>query len=202
MRWLIASLFGTCLIAACASPAELSPTKPGSIHRAGIEIFDGASLHGWENADDGPWSVQNETIEVASTRETERLWHRASWSGLPISVELEVAPLARGPSDGKMIKFIDANGLTASVSLDDDVPDSLAIYADSAGGARRRRVGGLDVVVAPDVWVSFACELDGKTLRVTQGDRVIETPYACVEPIRFLLETQRTGARFRELVLR
>ena len=99
----------------------------------------GVILDIWEIVDEGPWKVENGVIVCPSSSDIQLLNYREP-VGVPLEVEVEIALLGRGPTDGKMVGFLDKQGNWAAVSLDDDYPNTLAIYSGKKDVRDRRSI--------------------------------------------------------------
>ena len=184
------------------SPGALRPRRPpdGAFQDVGIALFDRDSLRGWRTAAPEIWSVGDEAIIAATSRKETSLKYTHPIEGA-FRLHLSITPLGHGPSDGKMVQGLDSVGRFVSVSLDDDVPGTLAIYADGAPGGRKRRMGGIDVPVEIERATAFTITVEPGIIRVEHASRVISVPFDWTPPLRLQLAAQRTGARFRGLVL-
>ncbi|MHC4845335.1 MAG: family 16 glycoside hydrolase, partial [Planctomycetota bacterium] len=181
----------------CASAPETPVTRE-------FALFDGHSLDGWEVEAQGPWSVRAGSIYCPRSSRVQRL-RSTEALGDDFELSAELAVFGRGPSDGKKICFLDAEGHSVEVSLDDDVSDSIMIYTETKPtGSRRastswKRGAHMKLPIQKGVWYGLRIVVHDGRLEVWHADRHIETGFPAVPPVRVMLEVQRSGAAFRGL---
>ena len=96
-------------------------------------LSEGADLREWRIVWENPWKVVDGVIVCESSSGIQMLEY-ANPVSVPLEVEAEIALMERGPTDGKMVRFLDKKGNWAAVSFDDDRPNTLAIYTGKKDG--------------------------------------------------------------------
>ena len=156
-------------------------------------LFDGDSLNGWHASD--PWKVEDGAIVCPTTGSINALLAKTRIHG-PFELTYEIQLLRLRRQDAKGIYLNDAGGRTIAVVRLDDRPNTFHI----TGGSR----SAANVPLKVGEWYKVRCRLDDTgTLTAWLNDSVkIETTIPVRPPLRIGLQCERSGARFRNIVLR
>ncbi len=156
-------------------------------------LFNGNSLGGWYSKP--PWKVENGAIVCPTTTSINSLLSKVQIHG-PFELTYEIKLLRLRPQDAKGIYIIGSNGQFGAVVRLDDKPNTFHIRGASKSAA--------EVPLSLGKWYKIRCLLDdtGKLTAWLNDSVRLETTVQAQPPFVIGLQCERSGARFRNIVLR
>ena len=156
-------------------------------------LFDGDSLNGWHAC--APWTVSDGAIVCPTTGSINALLAKTRIHG-PFELTYEIQLLRLRRQDAKGIYVNDASGRVIAVVRLDDRPNTFHIRGNS------KSVASVPLTVGQ--WYRVRCLLDdaGKLTAWLNDSVKLETTIPVRLPLTIGLQCERSGARFRNIVLR
>jgi hypothetical protein len=176
-------------------PADSKRVAMETVPRPVLDLFDGFSLVGWNSEE--PWTVDRGEILHPSAESLTPALIAEPTILRPFGITVEIMLLGRHMEDGRSIKLV--NGLHSLQLKLDNKPNEFEMLVQPGGESQR-----CDFKFAENIWYDLRCtiDLDGRVTATLNGGEPLHTKWMGGFPIRLELECQRSGARFRNLVVR